>query len=195
LVDVSLFVSRSAEAIKICAEFAVGRNRVTAAINSQDFPMKIGICGTGRMGSAIAQRLIAGGHDVAVWNRDAAKTQALVDAGVSCAASPAALVNACDTTIVMLLNDAALQAVYGGNNGLLMSSLSGKLIIDMSTVLPETMISIGTAIIEAGGQFVECPVSGTVGPARDGKLFGLVGGDAEAVRARPSAAGTALSPH
>src|SRR5215510_11231931 len=122
-----------------------------------DFPMKIGICGTGRMGSAIAQRLIAGGHDVAVWNRDAAKTQALVDAGASCAASPAALVNACDTTIVMLL-----KAVYGGNNGLLMSSLSGKLIIDMSTVLPETMINIGTAIIEAGGQFVECPVSGTV---------------------------------
>ena len=119
-------------------------------------------------------------------NRDAAKTQALVDAGASYAASPAALVNACDTTIVMLLNDAALQAVYGGNNGLLMSSLSGKLIIDMSTVLPETMISIGTAIIEAGGQFVECPVSGTVRPARDGKLFGLVGGDAEAVaRAHP----------
>jgi 3-hydroxyisobutyrate dehydrogenase len=148
--------------------------------------MKIGICGIGRMGSAIAQRLIAEGHDVAVWNRDAAKTQALVDAGASCAASPAALVNACDTTIVMLLNDAALQAVYGGNNGLLMSSLSGKLIIDMSTVLPETMISIGTAVIGAGGQFVECPVSGTVGPARDGKLFGLVGGDAEAVaRAHP----------
>src|SRR5262245_61400352 len=145
------------------------------------------------MGSAIAQRLIAEGHDVAVWNRDAAKTQALVDAGASCTASPAALVNACDTTIVMLLNDAALQAVYGGNNGLLMSSLSGKLIIDMSTVLPETMISIGTAVIDAGGTLVECPVSGNVAPEQGGKLSGVrrFGGR----RACPSAAGTALSPH
>ena len=53
--------------------------------------MKIGVCGTGRMGSSIAQRLLAVGHEVAVWNRDAAKTTALTDAGATLFASPAEL--------------------------------------------------------------------------------------------------------
>ncbi|MDB5616522.1 NAD(P)-dependent oxidoreductase [Tardiphaga sp.] len=148
--------------------------------------MKIGICGTGRMGAAIAQRVIAQGHDLTVWNRDAGKTKPLVDAGASLAASPAALVAACDITIVMLLNDAAMQAVYTADQGLLKADLAGKLIIDMSTVLPETMIELGSAVTKAGGGFVECPVGGTVGPARDGKLLGLAGGtDEDFARALP----------
>jgi 3-hydroxyisobutyrate dehydrogenase len=148
--------------------------------------MKIGICGTGRMGAAIAQRVMARGHDLTVWNRDAGKTTPLVDAGARRADSPAALAAACDIIIVMLLNDAAMQAVYNGGTGLLKADLAGKLVIDMSTVLPETMIELGTAVTRAGGGFVECPVGGTVGPARDGKLFGLAGGsDADFARARP----------
>jgi 3-hydroxyisobutyrate dehydrogenase len=148
--------------------------------------MKIGICGTGRMGAAIAQRVMAQGHDLTVWNRDASKTQPLVDGGAKRAASPAALVGACDTVIVMLLNDAAMQAVYNGDSGLLKADLAGKLIIDMSTVLPETMIELGSAVTKAGGGFVECPVGGTVGPAKDGKLFGLAGGtEADFARALP----------
>jgi 3-hydroxyisobutyrate dehydrogenase len=148
--------------------------------------MRIGICGTGRMGAAIGQRVMAQDHDLTVWNRDAGKTQPLLDAGSRRAATPAALVAACDIVIIMLLNDAAMQAVYTGDNGLLKADLSGKLIIDMSTVLPETMIELGTAVTKAGGGFVECPVGGTVGPARDGKLFGLAGGtDEHFTRAQP----------
>ncbi|MBC7576200.1 NAD(P)-dependent oxidoreductase [Tardiphaga sp.] len=148
--------------------------------------MKIGICGTGRMGAAIAQRVMAQGHDLTVWNRDRAKTQSLVDAGARHAESPAALVAASDIVIVMLLNDAAMQAVYHADNGLLKADLAGRLIIDMSTVLPETMVELGTAVTEAGGGFVECPVGGTVGPARDGKLFGLAGGsETDFARALP----------
>lgn len=148
--------------------------------------MKIGICGTGRMGAAIGQRVMAQGHELSVWNRDAGKTKPLVDAGATRADTPAALVAACDITIVMLLNDAAMQAVYHADHGLLKADLTGKLIIDMSTVLPETMVEIGTAVTKAGGGFVECPVGGTVGPARDGKLFGLAGGtDADFARALP----------
>ena len=148
--------------------------------------MKIGICGTGRMGAAIGQRVMAQGHELTVWNRDAAKTQPLVGAGARRADSPAALVAACDITIVMLLNDAAMQAVYNADHGLLKADLAGKLIVDMSTVLPETMMELGTAVVKAGGGFVECPVGGTVGPARDGKLFGLAGGtEADFARALP----------
>jgi 3-hydroxyisobutyrate dehydrogenase len=148
--------------------------------------MKIGICGTGRMGSAIAQRLMSVGHEVSVWNRNSAKTKTLVDAGAKLFASPAGLVEGCEVTVVMLLNDAAMEAVYRGPGGILKSKLSGKLVIDMSTVRPDTMTSIGTAVAQQGAGFVEAPVGGTVGPAKEGKLLGLVGGTkADVARAMP----------
>ena len=148
--------------------------------------MKIGVCGTGRMGSSIAQRLMSVGHEVGVWNRDSAKTKPLVDAGAKPFGSPAEIAEGCEVVIVMLLNDAATEAVYRGANGLLKAKLTGKLVIDMSTVRPDTMVSVGTAVEKLGGAFVECPVGGSKVPAREGKLFGLVGGaDADVARARP----------
>src|ERR1700756_3482329 len=108
--------------------------------------MKVGVCGTGRMGGSIAERLIAVGHEVGVWNRDTAKTGPLVNAGAKAFVSPAALVESCDVTIVMLLNDAATEAVYRGANGLLQARLDGKLLIDMSTIQPEAMKSVGNAV-------------------------------------------------
>ena len=148
--------------------------------------MKIGVCGTGRMGGSIAQRLIEVGHEVGVWNRDGAKTKPLVDAGARAFSSPAALTEACDVTIVMLLNDAATEAVYRGTSGLLKAKLDGKLVIDMSTIRPDTMISVGEATKQLGAAFVEAPVGGSKVPAREGKLFGLVGGSQPDVdRAKP----------
>ena len=148
--------------------------------------MKIGVCGTGRMGAAIAQRLMSVGHEVAVWNRNSAKTKALTDAGAKLFTSPAELVEGCEVTIVMLLNDAAIEAVYRGPNGILKARLAGKLVIDMSTVRPETMTSVGTSAVQLGAAFVEAPVGGTVGPAKEGKLLGLVGGTkADVARAMP----------
>jgi 3-hydroxyisobutyrate dehydrogenase len=148
--------------------------------------MKIGVCGTGRMGSSIAQRLISVGHEVGVWNRSSAKTKPLTDAGAKLFASPAELVDGCETVIVMLLNDAAIEAVYGGPSGILKSKLTGKFVIDMSTVRPETMRSVGAAVAQQGAAFVECPVGGSTGPAKEGKLFGLVGGEGRDVeRAMP----------
>jgi 3-hydroxyisobutyrate dehydrogenase len=148
--------------------------------------MKIGVCGTGRMGSSIAQRLMSVGHEVGVWNRNPAKTKSLVDAGAKLFASPAELVDGCEVSIVMLLNDAAMEAVYRGPNGILKAKLSGKLVIDMSTARPETMTSIGASVVAQGAGFVESPVGGTVGPAKEGKLLGLVGGTkADVARAMP----------
>ena len=148
--------------------------------------MKIGVCGTGRMGSSIAQRLISVSHEVGVWNRSSAKTKPLTDAGAKLFASPAELVDGCEAVIVMLLNDAAIEAVYRGPNGILKSKLTGKFVIDMSTVRPETMRSVGAAVAQRGAAFVECPVGGSTGPAKEGKLFGLVGGEGSDVeRAMP----------
>jgi 3-hydroxyisobutyrate dehydrogenase len=138
------------------------------------------------MGASIAERLIAVGHEVWVWNRDTTKTKPLVDAGAKAFASPAALAEGCDVTIVMLLNDAATEAVYRGPDGLLNASLGDKLVIDMSTIRPDTMTSVGNAVTQAGASFVECPVGGSKVPAKEGKLFGFVGGvDADVARAKP----------
>jgi 3-hydroxyisobutyrate dehydrogenase len=138
------------------------------------------------MGSSIAQRLMSVGHEVSVWNRNSAKTKPLTDAGANLFASPAELVAGCEVIIVMLLNDAATEAVYRGPNGILKSTLSGKLVIDMSTVRPDTMKSNGSSVLQQGAAFVECPVGGSTGPAKEGKLFGLVGGaKADVTRATP----------
>jgi 3-hydroxyisobutyrate dehydrogenase len=138
------------------------------------------------MGSSIAQRLMAVGHDVGVWNRDAAKAKPLTESGAKLFSSPAELVEGCDTVVVMLLNDAATEAVYRGPNGILKAKLAGKLLIDMSTVRPDTMSSIGTAVASQGAAFVECPVGGSTAPAKEGKLFGLAGGaKADVARAMP----------
>src|SRR5712672_2140769 len=148
--------------------------------------MKIGVCGTGRMGSSIAQRLMSVGHEVAVWNRNSAKTKPLTDAGARLFASPVELVDDCEAVVVMLLNDAATETVYRGLNGILKSKLARKLVIDMSTVRPDTMTSIGASVGQQGGAFVESPVGGSTGPAKEGKLFGLVGGTkADVTRAMP----------
>jgi 3-hydroxyisobutyrate dehydrogenase len=148
--------------------------------------MNIGVCGTGRMGSAIAQRLMAVGREVGVWNRNKIKTKPLTDAGATPFPTPAALVDGCEAVIVMLLNDAASEAVYRGPDGLLAANLAGKLVIDMSTVRPDTMQSIGGAVAKQGAAFVESPVAGSTGPAKEGKLFALAGGDkADLARAMP----------
>jgi 3-hydroxyisobutyrate dehydrogenase len=138
------------------------------------------------MGSAIAQRLMSVGHEVGVWNRNSGKTKALVDAGAKLFASPAELVEESEVTIVMLLNDAATEDVYRAPNGILKAKLAGKLVIDMSTVRPDTMRSNGSSALQQGAAFVECPVGGSTGPAKEGKLFGLVGGTkADVGRAMP----------
>jgi 3-hydroxyisobutyrate dehydrogenase len=148
--------------------------------------MKIGVCGTGRMGSSIAQRLMSVGHEVGVWNRNSAKTKTLTDAGAKLFASPAVLVDDCEVVIVMLLNDAATEVVYRGPNGIMTSKLAGKLVIDMSTIRPDTMKSNGAAVLQQGAAFVEAPVGGSTAPAKEGKLFGLVGGTkADVTRAMP----------
>jgi len=131
------------------------------------------------MGSAIAARLIEVGHEVTVWNRSADKLEPLVEAGAKVAASPAELAGKVDTVVTILTNADAIAAVYDGPSGLLAGTVKGKLVIDMSTVQPETEIALAAKVRAKGATFVECPVGGTVGPAREGRLLGVAGGTAE----------------
>jgi 3-hydroxyisobutyrate dehydrogenase len=148
--------------------------------------MKIGIPGTGRMGAAIAERLLSVGHQVAVWNRDAKKTKALVEKGAKVAATPAALASESEMIVTILSDGDAIDAVYRGPQGLLAGDCKGKLFIEMSTVRPEVERALAADVKAKGASMIDCPVGGTITPARDGKLFGFVGGDAEdAARAKP----------
>jgi 3-hydroxyisobutyrate dehydrogenase len=148
--------------------------------------VKIGVAGLGRMGGAIAKRLLECGHEVTVWNRSPGKAEALVALGAREAASPAALADSVEAVLTILTDAAAIEAVYGGAEGLLAGAAPGTLFIEMSTVRPETEVALAARVAAAGGVFVECPVGGTVGPALQGKLLGLAGGEAGAVaRARP----------
>jgi len=148
--------------------------------------MQIGVAGIGKMGAAIAQRLIELGHAVTVWNRSADKLKPVSDAGAAVAATPAALAQRVEIIITILTDAAAIDAVYGGSAGLLAGAVREKLFIDMSTVRPATAIALAAKVRTAGATFVECPVGGTVGPARAGQLVGLMGAKPEdAARARP----------
>jgi 3-hydroxyisobutyrate dehydrogenase len=138
--------------------------------------MKLGILGTGRMGKAIAEHLLDLGYTLTVWNRTPAKAKDLVDRGALLVNTPAELANNSDVVISILTDAKAIDTAYSGPNGVLSTSLTGKICIEMSTVRPETQIALAKKIAAQGGALVECPVGGTVTPARDGKLLGLVGG-------------------
>src|SRR3989449_11131939 len=142
--------------------------------------MKIGMAGTGRMGAAIAQRLAGLGHEVKVWNRTANKAR---DLGLEVAGSATRLADVSETLISILTDAAAVESVYGQ---LLAGDVKGKLFIEMSTVRPDTERRLAEKVKAKGASFVECPVGGTVGPAKEGKLFGFAGGEAaDVARARP----------
>jgi 3-hydroxyisobutyrate dehydrogenase len=148
--------------------------------------MKIGVAGLGKMGAAIASRLIEVGHEVTVWNRSADKTEPLVKEGAVAVATPAQLAAQSEAIITILTDAAAIDAVFHGANGLLSGDVKGKLFIEMSTVQPQTQIALAGKVRGKGAAYIECPVGGTTGPARQGKLIGLAGGSKDDFeRAKP----------
>ncbi|MEY3004906.1 MAG: hypothetical protein RLZZ491_2082 [Pseudomonadota bacterium] len=141
----------------------------------------IGIAGTGRMGTAFARRLIETGHAVRVWNRSPERTAGAVAAG-AVACDLAGLAD-CDTIVMSLTDATASAAVLAA---LADAGLAGRLVIDMSTLLPDAAEDLGQSAMAAGAAFVHCPVGGTVAPALKGQLLGLAGGTPEAfARAKP----------
>jgi 3-hydroxyisobutyrate dehydrogenase len=148
--------------------------------------MKIGIAGTGKMGTAIAARLKSVGHDLLAWNRTEAKAQAAIALGATWCPTARDLIQQSDIVICLLTNEQALDDVYFSANGLLSAPAPGKLIIEMSTVSPDKQAVMAEKASKVGVKYLECPVGGSIGPAKEGKLIGFVGGSAEDLEiARP----------
>ena len=126
------------------------------------------------------------GHEVTVWNRTADKTKPLAAAGAKVAATPAAVARDAELVISILTNSEAIAAAYEGPDGLLSGDVKGRLFVEMSTVRPDAQRALAAKVQARGAAMVDCPVGGTTGPARDGKLLGFVGGDpADVARAKP----------
>ena len=149
--------------------------------------MKIGVAGIGRMGAAIAERLLKHGHEVSVWNRTRAKAEALAVHGARVAGTPAQLAAASDIVLSILTDANAIAAAYDAPDGLLSGDVRGKLFVEMSTVRPDTERALAERVRAKGAALIDCPVGGTTGPARDGKLLGFVGGEAaDLARVQPA---------
>src|SRR5215207_6965743 len=122
--------------------------------------MRVGVAGLGRMGTAIAERLKEVGHDLVVWNRSPEKTKPLADAGAEVAKSPAELASRAEAIVTILTDAEAIDTVYRGRSGILAGGIAGTLVIDMSTVQPETEVRLAEEARAKGAAFVECPVGG-----------------------------------
>jgi len=148
---------------------------------------KIGFLGLGKMGAVMAPRFIDAGYPLTVWNRSVEKAEALGEAGATVAETPAAVAESADIVISMLRDDEAAEQIFLGPSGLLSVGVDGKVFIEMSTLRPPTARALAERCAEKGAGFIDAPVSGTVAPAKDGKLMALVGGsEADLERARPA---------
>ena len=134
----------------------------------------VAILGTGKMGGAMARRLVASDFDVTVWNRTPDKAQALHVGRV--AATPADAARDADVVISSLTNEAAIRDVYLGEHGVLRSA-AGKLLIEMSTAGPEVIEALDREAQAQGAHLLEAPVVGSVPAVESGKLLILVAGE------------------
>lgn len=147
---------------------------------------QVGWIGTGRMGAAMAGRLAAAGHDLAVWNRTRAKAEPLAAQGATVVDRIADLVGR-DVVFTMVSSDKDLEQVLVGDGGLL--TQPGRVpgvVVDSSTVSTETSAAMRAACAEVGADFLAAPVSGNAKVAQAGKLSLVVSGsEATYERVRP----------
>jgi 3-hydroxyisobutyrate dehydrogenase len=147
---------------------------------------KIGFIGLGNMGGPMARNLVAAGHEVTVFDLSAEAVSSLVDAGAASAGSAGDAAAGVEIVVSMLPAGRHVDAVYGGDDGVIARADSGTLLIDSSTIDVATARKVAAQAADAGLAMVDAPVSGGVGGAEAGTLTFMVGGEAEAfAKARP----------
>ena len=142
----------------------------------------IGFVGLGTMGGRMVERLLAAGHPVTGWNRTRGKAGWLIDKGMAWAASPREVAERSEVVLSMVTDTRALQAVTGGDDGILAGLGPGKVYVDMSTVSPAASRALAEQVRGRGAAMADAPVSGSVVTLIEGKLSVMVGGDAETFR-------------
>ncbi len=147
---------------------------------------RIGFCGMGTMGAAMAANVVRAGFRGTVWNRTAGRAGLPVSLGAVEATSPAELARRSDIVVVCVSDTPDVEEVLFGAEGVADGLAAGALVIDCSTISPAASRVFATRLAERGVAFVDAPVSGGSEGARLGTLTIMVGGDEVAVdRARP----------
>jgi 3-hydroxyisobutyrate dehydrogenase-like beta-hydroxyacid dehydrogenase len=123
--------------------------------------------------------LLKKGYPLSVWNRSIERAGPLVDAGATLAGSPRLLAAGSDVVVTMLSDPPALEAVYGGAEGLLAGCRKGGRFVDMSTIGPEAARGFAARVEACGGDFVEAPVTGSKAGAEQGTLVIMSSGRKE----------------
>ena len=138
---------------------------------------KLGFIGIGYMGRPIAQRLLQAGFKVAAYDRDRSKANDLVPLGGTVVESVAELSSTCDVVLSSLPNDEVVLDVYRGPGGVIENARRGSLLIDTSTVYPDTSKSLGRLGSERGVNVLDVTISGSTPAAEQGALTLFAGGD------------------
>lgn len=139
--------------------------------------MQLGWIGLGHMGAPMATRLLDGGHDLIVYNRTYEKTKPLTDSGATAVKKAQDVVHQSDLIFVMLADGPAVASVVED----IKPDLSGKTIVNLSTISPDETKKMVRLVEDSGGTYLESPVSGSVPVAKNGQLVLLAGGDADVV--------------
>nr|WP_129669471.1 NAD(P)-dependent oxidoreductase [Phytoactinopolyspora endophytica] len=145
--------------------------------------MSIAVVGMGRMGAAMATRLSERGQDVvALYNRTRSKAEAVaerMDSTVVDSAREAAA--RADVVLVSLGDDDAVTQTYDGPDGLVAGLSEGTVVVETSTVDPQTVLALRPRVESTGASMLDAPVSGSVALVEKGELTFMVGGDAQAL--------------
>ncbi len=147
---------------------------------------RVAFVGAGRMGSGMAGRLLAAGHEVVVWNRTADRAAALVAAGALVALTPRQAAEGADAVVAMVSDDDASRSVWTGPDGLLAGAAPGTLAVECSTLSHGWVLELAAAARDRGLRYVDSPVTGLPDAAAAGELTLLVGADdADLAAVRP----------
>jgi 3-hydroxyisobutyrate dehydrogenase-like beta-hydroxyacid dehydrogenase len=143
---------------------------------------RVALAGLGKMGTAIAERIVDAGYPLAVHNRTPERAQPLVERGATLLGSAADALADADVCITMLADDAALEAVVLDAHGVLSGARPGTVLVDMSTVSVAASERIAEAAAEAGVEYLRAPVSGNPTVVRGGTLTVVVSGPEQVAR-------------
>jgi len=135
--------------------------------------MKVALIGTGRMGRPMAERVLAGGHQLVVFNRSRNKAKPLRSSGALIAASAAEAVDSAECVILMLADGAAIREVFFNSEPT--ANLHDRTVIQMGTISPADSVAFEKKVLGLGGEYLEAPVLGSIPEASAGKLLIMVG--------------------
>jgi len=170
-------------------------------VNSKTYapcaPMRVAFLGLGVMGGPMAGHLAKAGHQVTVYNRTAAKSQAWLDefaatpsalGAHALATTPAAAAAQADIVFCCVGNDADLRSVVTGPHGAFAGMRPGTVLVDHTTASADIARELSATALSAGLHFIDAPVSGGQAGAQNGALTVMCGGDAQAfARVQPVA--------